>query len=111
MPAYAIGLLRNVQMNDAIARYLREIDETLEPFGGTFKVHGGTPEVLEGRVDSTLVAIEFPDMDHARRWYASPAYQAILSLRTGHSQGEVFLIEGVKAGYKARQKLATLGLE
>jgi uncharacterized protein (DUF1330 family) len=110
MPAYAIGLLRNVQMNDAIARYLREIDATLEPFGGTFKVHGGTPEMLEGRMDSTLVAIEFPDLGHARRWYASPAYQAILPLRTDHSQGEVFLIEGVRAGYQAQQKLAALGL-
>ncbi len=111
MPAYAIGLLRDFQMNDAIARCIREIDATLVPFGGIFKVHGGTPEVLEGRVDSTLVAIEFPDMDHARRWYASPAYQAILSLRTGHSHGGVFLIEGVKAGYQVRQKLAILGLE
>ena len=29
-----------------------------------------------------MVVIEFPDRDHALEWYDSPAYQAILPLRT-----------------------------
>ncbi len=69
MPAYAFALLRNVKINDQIASYISRIDATLAPFGGAFKIHGGRTEVVEGAFDHTLVAIAFPDMDHARRWY------------------------------------------
>jgi uncharacterized protein (DUF1330 family) len=110
MPAYAIGLLRDVQINDAIARYIREIDATLEPFGGAFKVHGGKPDVLEGELDSTPIIIEFPDMARAQQWYASPAYQALIPLRTRNSEGVVFLVDGVGEGYRGAAMLGKLGL-
>lgn len=110
MPAYAFGLLREVQLNAGIAEYIRRIDATLPPFGGAFIIHGGHTEVLEGAWDATLVALRFPDMDHARRWYASPAYQAIVPLRTDNSRGIVFLIDGVDEGYLGQQMLARLKL-
>lgn len=34
IPAYAIAYLRDVNIGDDIIRYLREIDDTLKPFGG-----------------------------------------------------------------------------
>ena len=108
MPAYAFALLRNVKINDQIASYITRIDATLVPFGGAFKIHGGRTEVVEGVFDHTLVAISFPDMDHARRWYASEAYQAILPLRTNNSEGITFLIEGEEDGYQGSQMLAKL---
>ena len=108
MPAYAFALLRNVRINHQIAEYITRIDATLAPFGGAFKIHGGRTEVVEGAFDHTLVAIAFPDMDHARRWYQSAAYQAILPLRTGNSEGITFLIEGVEDGYQGREMIAKL---
>ncbi len=108
MPAYAFALLRNVKINDQIASYISRIDATLAPFGGVFKIHGGRTEVVEGAFDHTLVAIAFPDMDSARRWYNSEAYQAILPLRTRNSEGITFLIEGVEDGYQGREMIAKL---
>ena len=108
MPAYAFALLRDVQVNTQIADYITRIDATLAPFGGAFKIHGGRTEVLEGSFDPTLVAIAFPDMDSARRWYQSDAYQAILPLRTSNSEGIAFLIEGVEEGYQGQQMIAKL---
>ena len=108
MPAYAFALLRKVRTNDQIADYILRIDATLAPFGGAFRIHGGRTEVLEGSFDPTLVMIGFPDMDNARRWYASAAYQAILPLRTDNSEGIAFLIEGVEDGYQGAQMIAKL---
>ena len=60
VPAYAVAYLRNVDFGDEIIRYMREIDDTLTPFGGEFIVHGGELEAKEGQWDGTLVIIRFP---------------------------------------------------
>jgi uncharacterized protein (DUF1330 family) len=108
MPAYAFALLRDVRVNTQIADYIGRIDATLAPFGGAFRIHGGRTEVLEGVFEPTLVAIAFPDMDQARRWYHSEAYQAILPLRTANSEGIAFLVEGVDEGYQGREMIGKL---
>lgn len=108
MSAYAAAHLRSVQMGEEIAEYLRRIDDTLVPFQGRFLSHGKTPEVLEGEWPGHLVIIEFPDMKRARAWYDSPAYQAILPLRTENSEGSAILLEGVDPGYRAADFLRSL---
>ena len=95
MSAFAVGHLTRVDMGPAIVAYLEGIDATLKPFGGRFRVHGDRVELLEGDFKGDLIVIEFPDMQTARDWYASPAYQAILPLRTGHASGAIFLVAGV----------------
>jgi len=105
MSAYGIGNLHDVERGPAVAEYLERIDGTLAPYGGRFIVHGGRPDVREGRWDGTLIIIEFPDLDRARAWYESPEYQAILPLRTEHSRGDVLLIDGVEDGHKATDVL------
>lgn len=106
MTAYAIAHLRQVDFGPAIIEYLRRIDATLEPFGGRFVVHGATVEVLEGQWPGDIVVIAFADLATARAWYASPAYQAILALRTDHSRGEVILVPGCDADHKGADLLA-----
>jgi uncharacterized protein (DUF1330 family) len=101
MPAYAIGHLRNVVMGPAIVEYLERIDATLEPFGGRFIVHGAIPEVLEGNWTGHLIAIEFADLERARAWYRSEAYQRLIPLRADNSEGEIFLVDGVDADHRA----------
>lgn len=99
MPAYAIAHLHNPQFNADVIEYLERIQDTLDPFGGQFLVHGGDVEVKEGPWPGTIVIIGFPGIDDARGWYDSPEYQAILYLRTDHIEGEAILVEGVPDGY------------
>ncbi len=105
MPAYAIGHLRNVVMGPAIVEYLERIDATLARYDGHIIVHGGRPEMLEGANPGALIVIEFPDYDHARGWYDSPAYREILHLRTDNSDGVAMLVEGVDRTHKATDVL------
>lgn len=109
MTAYAIAHLRDVTLNAEIADYIRLIDETLTPFGGRFLIHGVTPEVMEGPWEGDLVVIAFPDLAAAHGWYASPAYQAILPLRTRNSRSAAIIVEGVPESYRATDFLAKLG--
>ncbi|HWJ67060.1 MAG TPA: DUF1330 domain-containing protein [Nocardioides sp.] len=106
--AYAIAYLREVDLGDAIVEYIQRIDETLAPYVGRFLVHGGDLTPAEGTWDGSVVIIEFPDTDAARGWYDSPDYQAILPLRTEHSQSIACIVEGVPNGYRAVDKLAAL---
>ena len=102
MTTYAIAHLRNVDMGPYIVAYLEAIDATLEPYDGKFVIHGyGNRKVLEGDWQGDLVMIAFPDRQSAEDWYASSAYQAILPLRTEHSEGEAILVDGVEAGHRA----------
>ncbi|MEU6891402.1 DUF1330 domain-containing protein [Streptomyces sp. NPDC046557] len=108
MTAYAIGHIRPETMNEEILRYIQEIQATMDPFDGRFLVHGAEVEVMEGTFPGTLVVIGFPDIERARAWYASPAYQALIPLRTRHIPGEIILVDGVPPGYDARQTAAGL---
>lgn len=108
MTAYAIGHLHDVNVGADIVAYLRRIDDTLAPFGGRFIIHGGPVELLEGSWSGDLIVIAFPDKASARAWYGSPAYRAILPLRTNNSRGDVFLIDGVPADHRADDILSDL---
>lgn len=106
MPAFAIAHLQDVDFGPDIVTYLQRIDDTLQPFGGRFRVHGAQAEVLEGALQGDIVVIEFPDLGRARSWYGSPAYQSILPLRTAHSRGVVMILDGVDVTHRATDILA-----
>lgn len=106
MTSYAVAHLRDVQLGPDIVAYLRAIDATLAPFGGRFLIHGGEKELLEGTWPGDLIVIGFPDRAAARAWYASPAYQAILPLRTRNSTGDIILIDGVGDDHRATDILS-----
>lgn len=106
MKAYGVARLRNVQVGPAIVEYLERIDATLAPYGGKFIIHGDRPTKLEGDWSGDLIVIEFPSRQAAVDWYESPAYQAILKLRTENSDSDVILIDGVDETHKATDVLA-----
>ena len=58
--SYAVGILTEVMMGVELAQYLERIDATLEPFGGSFLVHGDEPLIHEGTSPGSLILIEFP---------------------------------------------------
>ncbi|MFJ5029814.1 DUF1330 domain-containing protein [Streptomyces sp. NPDC088560] len=111
MSAYGFAHLRSRRHHPDILEYLERIQETLAPFGGRFVVHGPPAEVVEGVWEGSMVLIEFPDLDAARVWYHSPAYQDILRLRADHIDGDLVLVEGVAPGYDPRERAAKLRAE
>ena len=105
MTAYAVAHMRQVTMGPQIVEYLQRIDATLEPFGGRYLVHGGDLDVIENDWPGHLIVIAFPDKEHARGWYNSPAYRQILALRTDNSYADVVLADGVGHSHKATDVL------
>ncbi|MBM7788514.1 DUF1330 domain-containing protein [Tenggerimyces flavus] len=105
MKAYGVARLRNVHLGPAIVEYLEKIDATLAPFGGTFIIHGDRPTKVEGDWAGDLIVIEFPNRQAAVDWYESPAYQAILKLRTENSDSDVIIVDGVDETHKATDVL------
>ena len=61
---------------EEVFEYLERIQATLDPYGGTFAVHGAPVQVMEGGRPGGLVLIEFPGPAAAHEWYASPALRA-----------------------------------
>lgn len=108
VPAYAVAYLRNVDFGDEIIRYMREIDDTLTPFGGEFIVHGGELEAKEGQWDGALVIIRFPDRESGAAWYESADYQRILPLRLNNSDSIAALVEGVAPGHTGAKRVDEL---
>jgi uncharacterized protein (DUF1330 family) len=108
MTAYAIAHLRTPTGNPDIYEYIERIQSTMDPFGGRFLVHGAEVDVLEGTWPGTIVILEFPDVDTARAWYESPAYQEILPLRTRHIEGDTIIVPGVPARYDAARTAAAM---
>lgn len=95
MTAYGLAHLRPpAVLPEEVFQYLERIQETLDPFGGTFVVHGEPVHVMEGEWPGALVIIEFSSLAAAHEWYASPAYQEILRLRADHIPGDLVIVEG-----------------
>jgi uncharacterized protein (DUF1330 family) len=69
----------------------------LVPFGGRFLVRGGAVTTLEGEWRPQRgVLIEFPSVEQARAWHASPEYVAILPIRLEHARTNFLaVLEGV----------------
>ncbi|MFG2638591.1 DUF1330 domain-containing protein [Streptomyces sp. NPDC048362] len=111
LPAYGFAHLRSRRNHSDIIEYLERIQATLDPFAGRFVIHGPPAEVVEGRWPSSMVLIEFPSLAEARAWYDSPAYRAILRLRTDHIEGDLLLIEGVRPNYDPAERARKLQAE
>ncbi|MET9493331.1 DUF1330 domain-containing protein [Streptomyces sp. NPDC006552] len=102
MSAYAIAVLRpTAPVHPDVLQYIERVQGTFAPYGGRFLSHGKPSEYVEGERLGDLVIAEFPDLAHAHAWYASPAYQEILPLRTAHIPGEMVFVEGVPVEYDA----------
>jgi uncharacterized protein (DUF1330 family) len=105
MSAYAVGRISELSICRDIIEYLQRIDDTLKPFSGHFLVHGAEPEIMEGTFEGQLIIIEFPDMERARSWYQSPAYQEIVPLRANHSESNIIIVDSVSEGHQATDTL------
>lgn len=74
MTAYAIAVLGTTPgaPHPDVLTYIERVQSTFTPYGGRFLVHGKKGEWMEGEPPGGIVMIEFPDLEAAHAWYASP---------------------------------------
>jgi len=92
MAAYVIGeahVIRPELMKD----YGPAVMASVEKYGGKYLARGAEPFVLEGGPAHNILMIEFADVETARRWYASPEYQAAKAMRQGNSNVRLVVID------------------
>jgi len=94
MAAYVIG---EVEIHDpqAYQAYARGVPATIAQYGGRYLVRGGAVDSKEGGwAPKRVVVLEFPSMEQARRWYASPEYAPLLAIRLKAAKARLVLVEG-----------------
>jgi len=95
MPAYVI-VETDIRDPEQYDRYKAASPGSVAEGGGRFVVRGGETAVLEGDWDPPrLVVLEFPDLETAKRWYASDGYQEVKRLREGAANLRMVAVEGV----------------
>jgi uncharacterized protein (DUF1330 family) len=94
MPAYVI-VETDIQDPEQYRRYQAAVPASLTAHGGRFIARGGELAVLEGDWQpERLVALEFDDLEAARRWYHSPEYAEARRLREGAAEIRMVAVEG-----------------
>ncbi len=95
MPAY---VLVQIAVHDAqtYERYKQLAPPSIAHYGGRYLVRGGGTEVLQGTWQPPrLVLLEFPTVEQARAWWASPEYAAAKALRHASAHTMMLLVEGL----------------
>lgn len=93
--AYMIANL-TVTDPERYATYRAGVAPVVEQYGGRFLVRGGAIHKLEGSLElDRFVILEFPSVDAAKQFYASPEYAPLLKLREQAAQSQVAIIEGL----------------
>lgn len=93
-PAYFVI---DVKIHDpaGIKPYQNKVAATLKPFGGERIVAGALPEALEGEPPlGRIVILRFPNLELARAWHDSPAYQTIVGHRLAAAESHAYFVEG-----------------
>ena len=94
MPAYVIVDVR-VTDRALMEEYRKQVPATVAKYGGRFIMRGGKVETLEGGwAPKRIVALEFPSMEQAQKWYRSAEYTPLIKLRQKAARGKLILVEG-----------------
>jgi uncharacterized protein (DUF1330 family) len=95
MAAFVFFDVRHVRDPDALGEYRSRVFETVEAFGGRYRVLGGLESALEGTWRPNIpVLIEFASLDDARAWYGSDIYAPLLRQRTAAADCDAVLLKG-----------------
>ncbi|KAA3448250.1 DUF1330 domain-containing protein [Mesorhizobium sp. SARCC-RB16n] len=95
MPAYIISDV-TIRNEVAFQTYRSRAAASIERYGGRYLVRGGQVETLEGEWHpGPLIVVEFPDVERARRWYASAEYAAALDVRDAALSRHLILVDGI----------------
>ena len=93
MAAYFV--FRNRVLDAArMQEYPSKAVPTLAPYNPEVLVLDENSQVVEGTTDlHRTVVLKFASREQAMEWYNSPAYQAVLPLRLGASEGNGVLVD------------------
>jgi uncharacterized protein (DUF1330 family) len=97
MAAYVVV---NVDVRDPAEyeTYKRLAPPSIAAYGGRYVVRGGAVNVLEGGwVPKRLVILEFPTVEQARAWWASPEYAPAKALRQACAHSDLLVVAGVES--------------
>jgi len=114
MAAYIVARV-NVTDWNAYREYMRHTPRVIQKFGGRFIARGGETMTLEGPVEKLrLVLMEFPSLDHAKRFYESADYAKTKKIREGGGEAQFVAIDGYpleqwEAAVRESVKLAPSG--
>ena len=98
MPAFVVVQI-TVQDPATYERYKELAPPSIGQYGGRYIARGGSTQVLEGSWNPTrLVILEFPTLERARAWWASPEYAEAKALRQKCAATEMLLLEGLPTG-------------
>ena len=76
--------------------YKSLVPASVEAYGGRFIARGGATESLEGDwAPERIVMLEFPSLERARRWWASPEYSEAKAIRMRTAHTRMIATEGV----------------
>lgn len=99
MSAYVIS---EVEILDegAADRYRSLAQDSIARYGGRYLARGVLPDALEGDwpAPHRMIVVEFPTMERAREWYASPEYAQALAVRDQALTRRLLFVEGVPGG-------------
>jgi len=95
MPAFVIVEIE-VRDPEAYENYRSLAPASIEAYGGRFIARGGATECLEGDwAPERIVVLEFPSLERARQWWASPEYSDAKAIRMRAAQTRMIATEGV----------------
>jgi uncharacterized protein (DUF1330 family) len=77
-------------------RYVEQLGETLDAFGGEYVARGPEYTSLEGdwKLDGRLVLLRFASAERAMEWYHSDVYAPLLALRKNSARTRMLFFEG-----------------
>src|SRR5262252_5632244 len=93
----AVYVIASLTIKDTVRfeDYRRTVLPTMEKYGGRLVARGG-PIVLEGEWPrEKLLIAEFPSLDRAKQWWASPEYAEPKALRLATADSELVIVQGV----------------
>ncbi len=96
MPKAYVLLQFNVDDQQTFGEYRKAAAPTIHSHGGKVLVAAAKMDLREGTLPARLATIvEFPSLEAAHAWYASPEYEAVHHLRTdATSAGSLSFLEG-----------------
>ncbi len=96
MSAYVIS---EVEVTDPVlmGKYRTLAEDSIAKYGGRYLVRGASIDVVEGEwpPEKSLIIVEFPTMENARKWYASPEYAEALAVRKTALRRRLIFCEGL----------------
>ena len=95
MAAYVVVQV-DIKDPERYADYRSMVPASLEKYGGRFLVRGGKTYTMEGDwAPKRFVVVEFPSVEQAKAWWASPEYAEAKALRQATAESQLIIAEGL----------------